>query len=80
MSSTLSSPPLVDSSSQATTRSRASQLGGVFKLAEMCWAGLALALFLVGGALQLAGAPAWSWWALYLGCGRPGPRSWTWIC
>ncbi|MBQ0926360.1 heavy metal translocating P-type ATPase [Saccharopolyspora endophytica] len=34
----------------------------------MRWAAAALGLFLAGLGLQLAGAPAWSWWALYLAC------------
>ena len=32
----------------------------------------ALLLFLVGGCAQLAGAPAWSWWTLYLACYATG--------
>ena len=35
---------------------------------ELRWAGSALALFAVGAALQLTGAPAPLYWALYLGC------------
>ncbi|MEZ0163726.1 heavy metal translocating P-type ATPase [Kineococcus sp. LSe6-4] len=38
------------------------------RLAEVRWAGLALALFLVGGALQLSGAPTWASWTAYLAC------------
>lgn len=41
---------------------------GWFDLSEMRWAALALALFLAGLVLQLAGGPTWSWWALYLAC------------
>ncbi|MGW5570994.1 heavy metal translocating P-type ATPase [Nocardia thailandica] len=41
-------------------------------LAEVRWALLALGLFALGGVAQLAGAPAWSWWALYLGCCAAG--------
>src|SRR5689334_5422791 len=40
----------------------------IFDLPEMRWAAVASALFLVGLVVQLAGAPAWSWWALYLAC------------
>jgi heavy metal translocating P-type ATPase len=38
----------------------------------MRWATLALALFLAGLAVQLAGGPHWLWWALYLGCYAAG--------
>jgi len=38
----------------------------------MRWSGLALTLFLIGSLLQLAGAPAWSWWLLYLACYASG--------
>ncbi|HEX7353860.1 MAG TPA: heavy metal translocating P-type ATPase [Mycobacteriales bacterium] len=47
-------------------------VGGVFSLPEMRWAGLALALFVVGGVLQLVGAPTWTWWTLYLACYASG--------
>jgi len=42
------------------------------RLPEVRWAGGALVLLLLGGALQLAGAPAWSWWAAYLACCATG--------
>ncbi|MTE12510.1 heavy metal translocating P-type ATPase [Nocardia sp. CT2-14] len=38
----------------------------------MRWAALAVALFLLGLAAQLAGAPAWLWWGLYLACYAAG--------
>ncbi|WP_145737938.1 heavy metal translocating P-type ATPase [Saccharopolyspora dendranthemae] len=38
----------------------------------MRWAATALGLFLAGLCLQLAGAPEWSWWALYLACYATG--------
>jgi heavy metal translocating P-type ATPase len=41
-------------------------------LAEMRWAAIALALFLIGLTAQLAGGPRWLWWALYLGCYAAG--------
>ena len=49
----------------------------VLSLPEIRWAGLSTLLFALGGVLQVAGAPSWSWWALYLvcyGCGgwEPG--------
>src|SRR3954466_14088646 len=37
-------------------------------LPEMRWAAVATLLFAAGGVLQLAGAPAATWWALYLAC------------
>lgn len=37
-------------------------------LAEVRWAAAALALFLVGLAAQLGGAPEWLWWGFYLVC------------
>jgi cation-transporting P-type ATPase J len=40
----------------------------LFALPEMRWAAAALVLFLAGLAVQLLGAPAWSWWTLYLAC------------
>ncbi|PRY16581.1 heavy metal translocating P-type ATPase [Kineococcus rhizosphaerae] len=42
------------------------------QLPEVRWAGLALVLFLVGGALQLTGAPTWAYWAAYLTCYAAG--------
>nr|WP_179756711.1 heavy metal translocating P-type ATPase [Kineococcus aurantiacus] len=42
------------------------------RLPEVRWAGLALALFLLGGALQLAGAPSGASWAAYLACYAAG--------
>ena len=35
---------------------------------ELRWAGPALVLFAVGGAMQLTGTPAPPWWACYLAC------------
>jgi len=42
------------------------------RLPEVRWATVALALFLVGGAEQLAGAPAVVWWSFYLACYAAG--------
>lgn len=42
------------------------------RLAEVRWAAAALALFLVGWAAQILGAPAWVWWTLYLACYATG--------
>ncbi|MEV1000828.1 heavy metal translocating P-type ATPase [Nonomuraea sp. NPDC050202] len=38
----------------------------------MRWAAAATALFALGGAAQLAGAPPWLWWGLYLACYAAG--------
>ncbi|GAA1990901.1 heavy metal translocating P-type ATPase [Nocardiopsis rhodophaea] len=40
----------------------------LFALNEVRWAAAALVLFCCGGLLHLAGAPAWSYWTLYLAC------------
>ncbi|WP_280401569.1 heavy metal translocating P-type ATPase [Nocardia carnea] len=40
----------------------------LFALAEVRWAAAASVLFLLGLITQWLGAPAWLWWALYLGC------------
>lgn len=42
------------------------------RLPEVHWAGAALALFLIGGALQLAGAPPAASWTAYLACYAAG--------
>ncbi|MBN9636377.1 MAG: cadmium-translocating P-type ATPase [Actinobacteria bacterium] len=41
---------------------------GWFSLPEMRWAAAALAIFLVGLLVQVAGGPVWVWWVLYLAC------------
>jgi heavy metal translocating P-type ATPase len=38
------------------------------RLPEVRWAAVALALFLAGWALQLTGAPDWTWWSVFLAC------------
>ncbi|MFD0760322.1 heavy metal translocating P-type ATPase [Arthrobacter ulcerisalmonis] len=42
------------------------------RLPEVRWATVALVLFLIGGAAQLAGAPAAVWWSFYLACYAAG--------
>ncbi len=72
MSSTLSAPPrpaVTDPARDGRRRSRATSL---LTLPELRWAGLATGLFAVGAVLQVSGAPAWSWWALYLACYASG--------
>ncbi|KWX66482.1 heavy metal translocating P-type ATPase [Mycobacterium sp. NAZ190054] len=43
-----------------------------WNLPEVRWALVALAFFAAGGVLQLAGAPGWLWWTLYLACHASG--------
>ncbi|WP_421916244.1 heavy metal translocating P-type ATPase [Nonomuraea polychroma] len=45
---------------------------GAGSLPEVRWAVAATALFAAGGIAQLAGAPSWMWWALYLACYAAG--------
>ncbi|MGW5672111.1 HAD-IC family P-type ATPase, partial [Micromonospora sp. NPDC003776] len=44
----------------------------LWALTEVRWAAAATLLFALGGLAQLAGAPAWLWWALYLACYAAG--------
>ena len=64
--------PSAVSTAVAPVRDGSSALRGVFSFAEMRWAALALVLFVVGGVLQVSGAPTWTWWALYLACYASG--------
>jgi heavy metal translocating P-type ATPase len=41
---------------------------GLWAVPEVRWSCAAIGLFLAGLTAQLAGAPEWLWWALYLGC------------
>ncbi|MDT5387326.1 MAG: cation-transporting P-type ATPase [Mycobacterium sp.] len=41
---------------------------GLWAVPEVRWSCAATGLFLAGLTAQLAGAPEWLWWALYLGC------------
>ncbi|WP_449596156.1 heavy metal translocating P-type ATPase [Nonomuraea indica] len=50
----------------------ASWRSGMWSLPEMRWAGVATALFAAGGVTQVAGAPPWLWWGLYLACYAAG--------
>ncbi|MGZ4453702.1 MAG: heavy metal translocating P-type ATPase [Nocardioides sp.] len=59
----------------AASRPRAPRralIATALELPEVRWAGLALILFALGGATQLAGAPSPMWWALYLVCYAAG--------
>lgn len=44
----------------------------IHAMPEVRWAAASLALFVAGGAAQLAGTPAPVWWALYLACYAAG--------
>jgi len=63
--STVSTTP---AATAASARPARSQWGGAFTLPEVRWAAVATVLFALGGVLQLAGAPAWMWWTVYLAC------------
>ena len=54
------------------SRRRSRSAGGVWPVPEARWAALALGLFGAGGLLQLAGAPAATWWTAYLLCYAAG--------
>ncbi len=71
MSSTLSAPP---SAAVTGRRSPPTQgiTAGLWTVPELRWATAATALFVVGAVLQVSGAPAWSWWSLYLACYASG--------
>ncbi|SOX55761.1 cadmium-translocating P-type ATPase [Mycobacterium ahvazicum] len=47
---------------------RRSPVSGLWSVASIRWATVALALFVAGLAAQLLGAPTWAWWVLYLAC------------
>ena len=72
MTSTLSSPPRDTVEPRPVARSTSSPLWRVLSTAKVAWAAAATVLFAIGGALQLAGAPAPLWWALYLLCYATG--------
>lgn len=67
MSATLSAPSVRPAAPAVPMRRTR-----LFALPEMRWAAAALVLFLAGLAVQLAGGPEWSWWALYLACYAAG--------
>ncbi|NUR31336.1 MAG: heavy metal translocating P-type ATPase [Catenulispora sp.] len=69
MTSTLSAPSREVPSRQA---SRRTQLWSLVSMAEVRWAALATALFLVGAGLHALGTPAPVWWTFYLACYAAG--------
>jgi heavy metal translocating P-type ATPase len=63
------SPPVLDRARAAVTPDRQPRVRTrPFALPEVRWATVATVLFVFGLAAQFGGAPAWSWWALYLAC------------
>ncbi|HEV7965904.1 MAG TPA: heavy metal translocating P-type ATPase, partial [Actinoplanes sp.] len=60
----MTSPPALQPA-RATSRQLTARL---WALTEVRWAAAATVLFAGGGLMQLAGAPASAWWALYLAC------------
>ncbi|CQD20140.1 cadmium-translocating P-type ATPase [Mycobacterium lentiflavum] len=44
------------------------RVSGLWSVASVRWATVALALFMAGLATQLLDAPTWTWWGLYLAC------------
>jgi len=68
MSTTLSTPPRERVIPGRADRTAGSRLWSVLSMSEVRWAAMATALFAVGGAFQLAGAPPVVWWTLYLAC------------
>jgi len=71
MSSVLSAPPSGTVTAERSVPS-SSRVHGLLAVAEVRWAVVATVLFTVGGVAQLAGGPAWLWWALYLSCYATG--------
>lgn len=55
-----------------------SHLAGLWSVASVRWATVALVLFAAGLAAQLLDAPWWSWWVFYLACYLTGGWSPAW--
>ncbi|BBY24798.1 hypothetical protein MSTO_50030 [Mycobacterium stomatepiae] len=55
-----------------------SSLGGLWSVASVRWATVALVLFVAGLVAQLVDAPSWSWWVCYLACYLTGGWSPAW--
>ncbi len=51
---------------------------GLWSVASIRWATVALVLFLAGLAAQLVDAPWWSWWVFYLACYATGGWAPAW--
>ncbi|MDX6204613.1 MAG: cation-transporting P-type ATPase [Frankiales bacterium] len=74
MSSTLTDPrlPTLTAEKQATGARPPAAIRAALGLTEARWALAAAGLFALGGLAELAGAPAWLWWSLYLACYATG--------
>jgi cation-transporting P-type ATPase J len=64
----MSRPVLDRSRATAATDRQPTARTRPFALPEVRWASVATVLFVLGLAAQFGGAPAWTWWALYLAC------------
>jgi len=74
MPSTLTDPRLlaVTAAAPSAQAHTPSALRSSLRLVEARWALAATSLFALGGLAELAGAPGWLWWALYLACYATG--------
>ncbi|MGN9781426.1 heavy metal translocating P-type ATPase [Nonomuraea sp. ZG12] len=72
MTTKLSTPIGSDLAAPPPSRALSSWRAGMWSLPEVRWAAIATVLFAAGGISQLAGAPAWLWWGLYLACYAAG--------
>ncbi|MDT5095504.1 MAG: cobalt/nickel-transporting P-type ATPase, partial [Mycobacterium sp.] len=63
---------------RAATAERRLGVSGLWSVASVRWAVVALCLFLVGLAAQLLNAPSAIWWTLYLACYLTGGWSPAW--
>jgi cobalt/nickel-transporting P-type ATPase D len=63
---------------RGATAARRLGVSGLWSVASVRWAVVALCLFLVGLAAQLLNAPSEIWWTLYLGCYLTGGWSPAW--
>ena len=68
----------VQSTRRGATAARRLGVSGLWSVASVRWAVVALCLFLVGLAAQLLDAPAEIWWTLYLACYLTGGWSPAW--
>jgi len=68
----------VQSTRRGATAARRLGVSGLWSVASVRWAVVALCLFLVGLAAQLLHAPAEIWWTLYLACYLTGGWSPAW--